>query len=141
MSTSGIPTSLFGTSAQQGTGVLVSFRAGKCTRSGTTVTPDARKGLLYMNEGEDSLIHLYWKDRRTGAIEDDLIIFQDEAEFEKVTQSDGRVFVLKFKSSSQKLFFWMQEPKADKDTEFAAKINSLIAGGINQSGADSMETD
>ncbi|KAJ3183364.1 hypothetical protein HDU87_006683 [Geranomyces variabilis] len=90
--------------------------------------------LLYMKQGEDGLLHFFWKDRRTGAIEDDLIIFQgnsgraltDEADFEKVTQSTGRVYILKFKSSSQKLFFWMQEPNADKDEELIAKVNSLI---------------
>ncbi|KAI8585189.1 proteasome complex subunit Rpn13 ubiquitin receptor-domain-containing protein [Geranomyces variabilis] len=121
-----IPSSLFGSSSQQQPQNLVQFRAGKCSRSGTTVTPEARKGLLYMNQGEDGLLHFFWKDRRTGAIEDDLIIFQDEADFEKVTQSTGRVYVLKFKSSSQKLFFWMQEPNADKDEELIAKVNSLI---------------
>ncbi|KAJ3146688.1 adhesion regulating molecule 1 [Geranomyces michiganensis] len=121
------PSSLFGSSSQQQSPTLVQFRAGKCSRSGTTVTPEARKGLLYMQQGEDSLLHFYWKDRGTGAIEDDLIIFQDEADLEKVTQSTGRVYVLKFKSSSQKLFFWMQEPNADKDEELVAKVNSLIS--------------
>ncbi|KAI8905256.1 putative ARM-1 protein variant 3 [Powellomyces hirtus] len=137
MATATIPGSMFGNAGQQqGNQPLVQFRAGKCTRSGTTVTPDTRKGLLYMNQGEDSLMHFYWKDRRTGAIEDDLIIFQDEADFEKVTQSNGRVFVLKFKSSSQKLFFWMQEPKADKDEELVAKVNSLINNPPSTGDAD-----
>ncbi|KAI8826564.1 adhesion regulating molecule [Fimicolochytrium jonesii] len=121
--------------AQHGAEGLVSFRAGKCTREGTRVTPEARKGLLYMNQGDDGLMHLYWKDRRTGAIEDDLIIFPEEADFLKVTQSEGRVYVLKFKSSSQRLFFWLQEPKADRDEELARKVNSIInnppsAGGF-----------
>jgi len=30
------------------------------------------------------------------------------AEFSKVKQSKDRVYILKFQSSSQKLFFWMQ---------------------------------
>ncbi|KAJ3042689.1 adhesion regulating molecule 1 [Rhizophlyctis rosea] len=113
-------------SLRQGPANLVEIRAGKCTRSGTTVTPDERKGLLFLRQ-EDDLMHLYWKDRKTNATEDDLIIFPHEAQLHKVTQvTDGRVYVLKFQSSSQKLFFWLQEPKTDKDEELIKKINNLI---------------
>ncbi|KAI9189884.1 hypothetical protein H9P43_001317 [Blastocladiella emersonii ATCC 22665] len=106
---------------------LVEFRAGKMSRTtGNTVAPDTRKGLVFMEIGEDTLLHFYWKDRTTNRIEDDLIIFPDEAEFVRVTQSNDRVYMLAFKSSSQKLFFWMQEPKADRDAEFAATINRVI---------------
>ena len=53
--------------------------------------------------------------RTSGKVEDDLIIFPDDIEFVKVPAcTTGRVFVLKFKSSSRRLFFWMQEPKDDK---------------------------
>lgn len=39
----------------------------------------------------------------------DLIIFPDDVEFKHVPQcTTGRVYVLKFKSSQRKLFFWMQ---------------------------------
>ncbi|KAI9101757.1 putative ARM-1 protein variant 3 [Phlyctochytrium arcticum] len=118
--------SMFGTPAQRPSSALVEFKAGKCMQEGNTVTPDARKGLLYLNVADDSLLHFYWKDRRTGNVEDDLIIFPEEADFVKVNQSSGRVYVLKFKSSSQRIFFWMQEPKADKDEEFARRVNDAI---------------
>ena len=43
------------------------------------------------------------------------VIFPDDIEFRKVKAcTTGRVFILKFKSSSRKMFFWMQEPKAEK---------------------------
>ncbi|KAJ3051932.1 adhesion regulating molecule 1 [Rhizophlyctis rosea] len=103
-------------------GNLVQIRAGW---SGTTVTPEDRKGLLYLRQ-EDDLMHLCWKDRKTNAVEDDLIIFPHDAQLHKVTQSNGRVYVLKFQSSSQRLFFWLQEPKDDKDEETITKINSYI---------------
>ena len=48
---------------------MVEFRAGKMTLSGTTVTADARKGLAFM-QVEDGLLHYYWKDRKTGKVED-----------------------------------------------------------------------
>lgn len=38
----------------------------------------------------------------------------------------GRVYLLKFKSSDQKLFFWMQNKKDDQDEELIAKVNRLI---------------
>ena len=39
----------------------------------------------------------------------DLIIFPDDCEFKRVSQcTTGRVYVLKFKSSNKKFFFWVQ---------------------------------
>ncbi|OTF74139.1 proteasomal ubiquitin receptor ADRM1-like protein, partial [Euroglyphus maynei] len=72
-------------------------------------------------------MHFCWKDRTSGQLEDDLIMFPDDAEFLKVPQcTTGRVFVLKFKTSSRRLFFWSQEPKDDKDDEIVSKINEYI---------------
>lgn len=137
---------------------LVEFRAGKMSLKGTTVTPDKRKGLVYIQQTDDSLIHFCWKDRTSGSVEDvsgqgpptasllqlglschrkqhvgqgaergshrrtspclrtpadprpqDLIIFPDDCEFKRVPQCpSGRVYVLKFKAGSKRLFFWMQ---------------------------------
>lgn len=42
----------------------------------------------------------------------DLIIFPDDCEFKRVSQcTTGRVYVLKFKAGSKRLFFWMQVSK------------------------------
>ena len=50
---------------------LVEFRAGKMNLSGSTVTADTRKGLVYMKqEGMDRLMHFYWKDRKNGEVVD-----------------------------------------------------------------------
>merc|ERR1711981_1107689 len=88
-----------------------------------------------VEQGDDQLMHFKWKDRTTSTVEDDLIIFPDDVEFKKVSQcTTGRVFILKFKNSTRKLFFWMQEPKDDKDEEFCKKVNDYLnnppAGGI-----------
>ncbi|CAG8449210.1 6258_t:CDS:2 [Ambispora gerdemannii] len=112
----------------------VEFKAGKMIREGTSkwLKPDERKG-----QGEEQLMHFYWKDRKTNTVEDDLIVFREEAEFVRVSEcTTGRVYLLNFKSSSQKLFFWMQDAKDDKDEEHAAKINRLIndpQGGLAES--------
>uniref|UniRef100_A0A8C4SCZ0 ADRM1 26S proteasome ubiquitin receptor n=1 Tax=Erpetoichthys calabaricus TaxID=27687 RepID=A0A8C4SCZ0_ERPCA len=106
---------------------LVEFRAGKMTLKGSTVTPDKRKGLVYIQQTDDSLIHFCWKDRTTGNVDDDLIIFPDDCEFKRVNQcTTGRVYVLKFKAGSKRLFFWMQEPKTDKDDEYCRKVNEYL---------------
>ncbi|XP_078111753.1 proteasomal ubiquitin receptor ADRM1-B-like isoform X2 [Sander vitreus] len=106
---------------------LVEFRAGKMTMKGSTVTPDKRKGQVYIQQTDDSLIHLCWKDRTTGNVDDDLIIFPDDCEFKRVNQcTTGRVYVLKFKAGSKRLFFWMQEPKSDKDEEHCRKVNEYL---------------
>ncbi|CAL1606494.1 unnamed protein product [Knipowitschia caucasica] len=106
---------------------LVEFRAGKMSMKGSTVTPDKRKGQVYVQQTDDSLIHFCWKDRTTGNVDDDLIIFPDDCEFKRVSQcTTGRVYVLKFKAGSKRLFFWMQEPKTDKDEEFCRKVNEYL---------------
>lgn len=82
---------------------------------------------MYIYQSDDSLMHFCWKDRGTGTVEDDLIIFPDDIEYKRVKQcTTGRVFILKFKSSTRKFFFWMQEPKADKDEEYTTKVNNLL---------------
>jgi len=125
---------------------LVEFRAGKMNLKGNMVHPDKRKGLVYIYQSEDGLTHFCWKDRTSGTVEDDLIIFPEDAEFLRVTQckEEARVFLLKFKASSRKLFYWMQEPKADGDGERVTKVNEAInnpgAAGSSRGGTSSSNT-
>lgn len=92
-----------------------------------------------------SLTHFCWKDRTTGTVEDDLIVFPDDCEFKKVDQcKDGRVYMLKFKSSNRKLFFWVQEPTNEKDDEYCRRVNELLnnppaAGGSGGGGSGTRE--
>ncbi|CAF0963581.1 unnamed protein product [Adineta steineri] len=120
--------SLFGGAASQARSRnLVEFKAGKMNLRGTMVHPDKRKGLVYLYQGNDMLMHFCWKERSSSTAEDDLVIFPDEIEFKKVTQNTtGRVYILKWRSNARKLFFWMQEPKEDKDEEWCKKINDLL---------------
>ncbi|XP_968223.2 proteasomal ubiquitin receptor ADRM1 [Tribolium castaneum] len=106
---------------------LVEVRAGKMSLKGRMVYPDKRKGLLYVYQSEDSLMHFCWQDRTSGIVEDDLIIFPDDCEYIKVPQcTTGRVYLLKFKSSNRKFFFWLQEPRTDKDEDNCKRINELL---------------
>ncbi|XP_076168252.1 regulatory particle non-ATPase 13 isoform X2 [Ptiloglossa arizonensis] len=119
---------LFGNNASRGTSKnLVEFKAGKMTMKGKMVYPDTRKGQLYVYQSDDSLMHFCWKDRTTGFVEDDLIIFPDDYEFKYVPQcKTGRVYVLRFKSSNKKFFVWLQDLKTDKDEEYCRKINEVL---------------
>ncbi|WAR17336.1 ADRM1-like protein [Mya arenaria] len=65
---------------------------------GKMVHPDKRKGMVYVHQSDDSLMHFCWKDRTTGS---DLIIFPDDIEFK-------------------------HEPKSDKDEEYSKKVNDYL---------------
>ena len=39
-----------------------------------------------VEQGDDDLMHFKWKDRTSGTVEDDLIIFPDDIDFLKVDQ-------------------------------------------------------
>ncbi|CAB4056935.1 RPN13 [Lepeophtheirus salmonis] len=99
---------LFGSGGRSsGPKPLVEFRAGKMSLKGNMVHPDKRKGLVLIEQGDDQLMHFKWKDRSTGSVEDDWIIFPDDIEFKK-------------------MFYWMQEPKSDKDEEYSKKVNDYL---------------
>ncbi len=40
------------------------------TMKGKMVHPDKRKGLVYVYQSDDSLMHFCWKDRTTGKVDD-----------------------------------------------------------------------
>ncbi|XP_021715872.1 26S proteasome regulatory subunit RPN13-like [Chenopodium quinoa] len=103
--------------------VMLEFRAGKMLFEGKRVTPDSRKGLVRIARGEEGLVHFMWLDRVQNAIEDDQIVFPEEAVFEKVEQAAGRVYILKFNTDDRKFFFWMQEPKAEDDQQLCRSVN------------------
>ena len=62
---------LFGNNVARGASKnLVEFKAGKMTLKGNKVYPDNRKGLIYVYQSDDSLMHFCWKDRTSGVVED-----------------------------------------------------------------------
>ncbi|KZO97009.1 adhesion regulating molecule [Calocera viscosa TUFC12733] len=109
---------------------MLSFKAGRCNRRGETnwVDPTPTKGLITLEtSAEDGLLHFSWKNRETGATDEDLILFPSEANFLKVDNvTGGRVYVLKFSSSDQRYFFWMQNADTGRDEYYAHNVNGLL---------------
>lgn len=109
--------------------VVLAFKAGRAfRREGTNIVePSPTKGAIYLTNGEDGLLHFIWKNRDTNTIEEDLILFPSDASFVKVSQSpSGRVYVLKFSSSNQRHFFWMQDASAARDREFSQNLDGML---------------
>jgi 26S proteasome regulatory subunit N13 len=112
---------------------LVSFNAGKMTAKASangkfTVTPQLEKGKVCLSRGDDQLLHFQWVDRQTGASPEDFIIFPDDAHFAKVDtgRPGDRVYILQYKNSSRRFFFWMQNKDASRDEELVKKVNECM---------------
>lgn len=61
---------LFGNSQRATKKNLIEFKAGKMHLKGKMCHPDKRKGLVYIHQADDSLMHFCWKDRTTGKVEE-----------------------------------------------------------------------
>jgi len=111
--------------------VHVEFKAGRMDWDGKIVKADKRKGrVILVTSEEDQLMHFQWCDREKNETVLDLIVIND-AYFERIEKcKDGRVFLLRFTSSEKKLFFWMQEPKDEGDTEFIKKFNESVGAKV-----------
>ena len=101
------------------TSPLITFKAGKCDVNGRKVTPNQTPGYLYIY-GEDDFMHFCWRPRSAPSTdpEVDLLMIPGDGSFHPLVKNPGaesvespttgRIFVLKFSSSSQKHYFWMQ---------------------------------
>ncbi|KAJ1769065.1 hypothetical protein LPJ74_004361 [Coemansia sp. RSA 1843] len=112
-------------------GSLAEFKAGRLYRDGETnwVMPDSRRGICYVKKEDDGLLRFVWKEKKTPSEIDELIVFPGDVRLERVKQSSGRVYVLKFQSSSQRLFFWMQGSDETKDDAVVREMNLALNGG------------
>ncbi|KAH7459712.1 hypothetical protein PRIC1_010974 [Phytophthora ramorum] len=134
---------VFGASSTAGRNELVSFNAGKMTVKPTAngkfvVTPQLEKGKVCLSRGDDQLLHFQWVDRQTGASPEDFIIFPDDAHFAKVDtgRPADRVYILQYKNSSRRFFFWMQNKDASRDEELVKKVNDSMNNAQAAASAD-----
>ncbi|KAJ2787650.1 hypothetical protein GGI15_000538 [Coemansia interrupta] len=109
-------------------GSLLEFKAGRMFRDGDSrwVRPDSTKGVCYIKRSSDGIPRFGWRNRETNRDSDELILLPGDFSLEKVTQSADRVYVLKFKSSSQRNFYWMQSADASSDERLIRAANALL---------------
>ncbi|KAK9370722.1 proteasome complex subunit Rpn13 ubiquitin receptor-domain-containing protein [Lipomyces kononenkoae] len=124
---------------------LLTFKAGRVDFNPPSkhVKPLPQKGKITVSRSTDEdapLLSFVWEPRGSSkndpSVErDELMIFPGEAEWLPVSQcKTGRVYVLKFNSSSQRSFFWMQDPPAgdkldevsEADLKISTRINTLL---------------
>ncbi|KAI0567474.1 Proteasomal ubiquitin receptor Rpn13/ADRM1 [Gracilaria domingensis] len=125
----------------------VSFRAGILNRDPATnrVEADPRKGMFRIITTNDGLMHLQWRPRNSGSVEQDLILFNGDAEVKQVTSCppSARVYVLKWKEGDTRMFFWMQGSDASQDAANIASVNRLLESGpegISQMNLDTLRS-
>ncbi|KAF1966136.1 hypothetical protein BU23DRAFT_560463 [Bimuria novae-zelandiae CBS 107.79] len=136
---------------------LITFKAGQCELSGSApnhkVKPKPTPGYVYLYQGEDEFVHFCWRARESALdnSELDLIMIPGDGSFIPYTgteaaaesenvrsPTDGRIFVLKFSSSSQRYLFWLQaksqHPRGDaswfspRDLAIGQIVDRLLNG-------------
>lgn len=55
-------------------------------------------------------------------------VFPGDCKFEKVKQSNDRVYLLEFFSTQKRWFYWMQDADKTKDEENAKKVHNILNG-------------
>ncbi|KAL7815325.1 proteasome complex subunit Rpn13 ubiquitin receptor domain-containing protein [Trichoderma aethiopicum] len=101
---------------------IITFKAGQCDVDTSSkpykVTPLPEPGYIYLYS-EDDLVHFCWR-RRNQPLDDpelDLVMVPTDGSFlpydsktspQPTAKTNGRIFVLKFASSSQRHLFWLQ---------------------------------
>lgn len=62
-------------------------------------------------------------------------MFPGDADMKFVPQcTTGRVLLLHFKNNNRRLFFWMQEPKEDRDEEYCKTVSGAGGSGVTRGG-------
>ena len=133
------------------TETIVADTRKQTTESPSKVIPKPAPGYLYLYE-EDELIHFCWRPRSALMSEPelDLVMVPSDGVFKPYTgpgsnsasstksPTNGRIFVLKFSSSTQRHLFWLQSKSqhaqgdpswfSPRDLKIGSIVNSLLQG-------------
>ncbi|KRZ06537.1 Proteasomal ubiquitin receptor ADRM1 [Trichinella zimbabwensis] len=107
-------------------GVLMEFFAGKMNLVGNRLYPDKRLGVCFIHLANDNFFHFCWKDRKTGIIEDDILIVPGIGNFSKVKCSSGLVFKLELKVLKIVKFYWIQYLKRSQMMVRGEEVNDFF---------------
>ncbi|KAE8453793.1 hypothetical protein EG329_009305 [Mollisiaceae sp. DMI_Dod_QoI] len=132
---------------------IITFKAGRCDLDTSSrpykVKPLPTPGYIYLYS-EDELVHFCWRERSKPMNDEDnldLVMFPTDGHFEPyeyktstqpTSKTNGRIFALKFSSSSQRHLFWMQSspqgPNGDaswfspRDLKIGQIVDTLLQG-------------
>ncbi|KPM38948.1 hypothetical protein AK830_g7635 [Neonectria ditissima] len=131
---------------------IITFKAGQCEVDTSSkpfkVKPQADPGYIYLYS-EDDLVHFCWRKRSDPLDEPelDLIMVPTDGSFvpyeykttpQPTAKTDGRIFALRFSSSSQRYLFWLQsKPQSrngdpsyfsPRDRKIGEIVHSLLQG-------------
>ncbi|KAL9607816.1 MAG: hypothetical protein Q9167_007310 [Letrouitia subvulpina] len=133
---------------------VITFKAGKCAfdvgPSPPRITPEPTPGYVYLYE-EDELMNFCWRPRSRPLTDPELKLVMPPADgrfipylhkqansTEKRSPTNGRIFVLKFESSTERHLFWMQSKSQDsmddpawfspRDLKIGQIVDQLLQG-------------
>lgn len=128
---------------------ILTFKAGICdldtSNSPFQVKPKSTPGYIYLYS-EDELVHFCWRPRSAPLSEPelDLVMVPSDGSFVpykpagKEAPTNGRIYVLKFSSSSQRYLFWLQSKSqhergnpswfSPRDLKLGEIVNALLQG-------------
>ena len=125
----------------------LTFKAGLCTLAGRKITPLPTPGYIYLiTSAEDEMLHFCWRPRSASADNPtlDLLMVPDDGTFRPLLKdneaskspTNGRVFGLRFESSSQKYYFWMQSKSegdavgefGERDRRIGGWVDAMLQG-------------
>ncbi|KAI9924798.1 hypothetical protein ASPWEDRAFT_51476 [Aspergillus wentii DTO 134E9] len=128
---------------------IITFKAGICdldaSSANPVVKPKSTPGYIYLYS-EDELVHFCWRPRSAPHTEPelDLVMVPSDGSFTpyqpggKETPTNGRIYVLRFSSSSQRYLFWLQSRTqhesgnpswfSPRDLKLGDIVNTLLQG-------------
>lgn len=133
--------------------VLFQVAMGTAKLENKRILSDPRKGTLLLCL-INSELHLQWKCRETGVVEQDLKLSKDTL-FQRVDGvQDGNIYVLKDNTSGKKYFYWLQQQTTKErdgayyalqmqhwiDSSTKANTNQTISDEYSSAAANSLET-
>ncbi|KAL8854622.1 MAG: hypothetical protein Q9221_000657 [Calogaya cf. arnoldii] len=129
---------------------MITFKAGICdfdtSSNPPKVTPKPTPGFVYLYEGQDDeLVHFCWRPRSASFRDPelDLVMVPSDGSFtpyqlnqgsNKKSPTNGRIFRLKFQSSSARHLFWLQSKTqhAQGDVGYFSQRDLLTGEVVNQ---------
>ncbi|KAJ2636846.1 hypothetical protein GGF44_003050 [Coemansia sp. RSA 1694] len=129
----------------------IEFKAGRLYRDGDTnwVRPDLRRGTCFVKSIGSGAVRLRWianSNEDSGRpAQEEYVFFSGDAVAEKVAQAgasaeeEERVYVIKSKSTSTRLFFWLQGDDGNSSQAAVGALNACLEGGAGDEYEDEDE--